>query len=87
MSKLAARGGPGARGGAGGLPGMGGMPPLGPGGMPDLSKLSPSQLRAMQVRPVSPPPRFIPSLVEESADAGKPFCHAHSRCSRPVRAR
>ncbi|GJN91006.1 hypothetical protein Rhopal_004020-T1 [Rhodotorula paludigena] len=48
MSKLAARGGPGARGGAGGLPGMGGMPPLGPGGMPDLSKLSPSQLRAMQ---------------------------------------
>ncbi|GAA6018757.1 hypothetical protein JCM10207_005568 [Rhodosporidiobolus poonsookiae] len=42
MSKLAGRGGP----GAGGMPS--GMPPLGPGGMPDLSKLSPSQMRAMQ---------------------------------------
>ncbi|POY75634.1 hypothetical protein BMF94_1256 [Rhodotorula taiwanensis] len=45
MGKMAA-----ARGGAGGRPGMpaGGMPPMGPNGMPDLSKLTPSQMRAMQ---------------------------------------
>ncbi|GAA5884418.1 hypothetical protein JCM3774_006396 [Rhodotorula dairenensis] len=47
MGKMAA-----ARGGAGGArPGgmpAGGMPPMGPNGMPDLSKLNPSQLRAMQ---------------------------------------
>ncbi|GAA5935928.1 hypothetical protein JCM10213_002157 [Rhodosporidiobolus nylandii] len=46
MGKLAA--GAGRPGAGGGLPGMGGMPPMGPGGMPDLSKMSPSQLRAMQ---------------------------------------
>ncbi|GAA5987687.1 hypothetical protein JCM10908_007172 [Rhodotorula pacifica] len=46
MGKMAAaRGGAGGR--AGGMP-AGGMPPMGPGGMPDLSKLNPSQLRAMQ---------------------------------------
>ncbi|GAA5851102.1 hypothetical protein JCM9279_000322 [Rhodotorula babjevae] len=44
MGKLAQRGA--GRPGAGGMPA--GMPPLGPGGMPDLSKLSPSQMRAMQ---------------------------------------
>ncbi|GAA6054596.1 hypothetical protein JCM3770_000070 [Rhodotorula araucariae] len=44
MGKLAAqRGRAGAGAGAGA-----GMPPLGPGGMPDLSKLSPAQMRAMQ---------------------------------------
>ncbi|GAA5961311.1 hypothetical protein JCM8115_001547 [Rhodotorula mucilaginosa] len=44
MGKMAA-----ARGGAGARPGAGGMmPPMGPGGMPDLSKLNPSQMRAMQ---------------------------------------
>ncbi|TNY21861.1 putative signal recognition particle 54 kDa protein [Rhodotorula diobovata] len=48
MGKLAQRGmgRPGAAAGAGGMPA--GMPPLGPGGMPDLSKLSPAQMRAMQ---------------------------------------
>ncbi|KWU43226.1 putative signal recognition particle 54 kDa protein [Rhodotorula sp. JG-1b] len=44
MGKMAA-----ARGGAGARPGAGGMmPPMGPGRMPDLSKLNPSQMRAMQ---------------------------------------
>ncbi|GAA5857834.1 hypothetical protein JCM8547_005997 [Rhodosporidiobolus lusitaniae] len=52
MGKLAA--GAGVRGAGapgGGMPGPGGggaMPPMGPNGMPDLSKLSPSQMRAMQ---------------------------------------
>lgn len=49
-----------ARGGAGARPGAGGMmPPMGPGGMPDLSKLNPSQMRAMQVRLISSLP--VPS--------------------------
>ncbi|GAA6014083.1 hypothetical protein JCM8202_005138 [Rhodotorula sphaerocarpa] len=47
MGKMAAaRGGAGARPG-GGMP-AGGMPPMGANGMPDLSKLTPSQMRAMQ---------------------------------------
>ncbi|GAA5911600.1 hypothetical protein JCM6882_008049 [Rhodosporidiobolus microsporus] len=41
-----------AGGGRGGMPGLGGagggMPPMGANGMPDLSKMSPSQMRAMQ---------------------------------------
>ncbi|BGP40635.1 Signal recognition particle [Rhodotorula kratochvilovae] len=44
MGKLAAQRG--RAGAGGGLPA--GMPALGPGGMPDLSNLSPAQMRAMQ---------------------------------------
>ncbi|GAA5973806.1 hypothetical protein JCM11641_003167 [Rhodosporidiobolus odoratus] len=48
MGKLAAGAGGAGRPGAGGMPGMGGMPPMGPGGMPDLSKMTPSQKRMME---------------------------------------
>ncbi|GAA5898193.1 RNA-binding signal recognition particle subunit SRP54 [Sporobolomyces salmoneus] len=52
MSKLSGargggRGGPGGKMRPGGL-GGGGMPPMGPGGMPDLSKLSGGQMSALQ---------------------------------------
>lgn len=59
MGKMAAaRGGAGARPG-GGMP-AGGMPPMGANGMPDLSKLTPSQMRAMQARLSSRPPSRDP---------------------------
>lgn len=38
------------RGAAGRGAGRPGMPPMGPGGMPDLSKLTPGQMAQMQVR-------------------------------------
>lgn len=55
------------------------MPPMGPGGMPDLSKLNPSQMRAMQVRfLLFPCAFFFPSytfLGRANADSDAFFFH------------